>query len=167
MAQPGEFTLRAFLNGQMDLSQAEAVADLIASSSESSHNIAINQMRGGFSDKIKELRQQLVDFASLVELELDFGVIGFKRGGGLGGHNGLRSTASCLGTRDFNRLRLGISRPPHSDITSYVLGPFSSEERIVLPTYLEEAAKLLEDCLTDGFGAMEKPYRKKQLLQEF
>ena len=73
MAQPGEFTLRAFLNGQMDLSQAEAVADLIASSSESSHNIAISQMRGGFSQKIKDLRRQLVDFASLIELELDFG----------------------------------------------------------------------------------------------
>jgi tRNA modification GTPase len=73
MAQPGEFTLRAFLNGQMDLSQAEAVADLIASSSASSHDIAINQMRGGFSDEIKVLRQQLLDFASLIELELDFG----------------------------------------------------------------------------------------------
>ena len=73
MAQPGEFTLRAFLNGKMDLSQAEAVADLIASSSASSHEIAIKQMRGGFSDEIKKLRQQLVDFASLIELELDFG----------------------------------------------------------------------------------------------
>lgn len=73
MAQPGEFTLRAFLNGQLDLSQAEAVADLIASSSESSHNIAIQQMRGGFSDEIKKLRTELVNFASLIELELDFG----------------------------------------------------------------------------------------------
>lgn len=72
MAQAGEFTLRAFLNGQMDLSQAEAVADLIASSSESSHSIAMKQMRGGFSDEIKKLRQQLIDFASLIELELDF-----------------------------------------------------------------------------------------------
>lgn len=73
MAQPGEFTLRAFLNGKMDLSQAEAVADLIASSSESSHEIAMSQMRGGFSEEIKKLRQQLLDFASLIELELDFG----------------------------------------------------------------------------------------------
>ena len=72
IAQPGEFTLRAFLNGQMDLSQAEAVADLIASSSESSHAIAMQQMRGGFSNEIKNLRQQLLDFASLIELELDF-----------------------------------------------------------------------------------------------
>ncbi|MFT4666588.1 MAG: tRNA modification GTPase [Polaribacter sp.] len=73
MAQPGEFTLRAFLNGQMDLSQAEAVADLIASSSASSHQVAMQQMRGGFSNEIADLRQQLIDFASLIELELDFG----------------------------------------------------------------------------------------------
>jgi tRNA modification GTPase len=72
MAQPGEFTLRAFLNGQLDLSQAEAVADLIASSSESSHAVAMQQMRGGFSEQIKILRGQLVNFASLIELELDF-----------------------------------------------------------------------------------------------
>lgn len=72
LAQPGEFTLRAFLNGRLDLSQAEAVADLVASSSASSHDIAINQMRGGFSNEIKKLRQQLLDFASLIELELDF-----------------------------------------------------------------------------------------------
>ena len=72
MAQPGEFTLRAFLNGRMDLSQAEAVADLIASSSASAHNIAMQQMRGGFSDEIQKLRQELIDFASLIELELDF-----------------------------------------------------------------------------------------------
>jgi tRNA modification GTPase len=72
-AQPGEFTLRAFLNGKLDLSQAEAVADLIASSSESSHRLAMQQMRGGFSTEIKNLRKELVHFASLIELELDFG----------------------------------------------------------------------------------------------
>ena len=72
MAQPGEFTLRAFLNGKLDLSQAEAVADLISSNSSTSHQIAIEQMRGGFSSKIKLLRQNLIDFASLIELELDF-----------------------------------------------------------------------------------------------
>jgi len=72
MAQAGEFTLRAFLNGKMDLSQAEAVADLIASESAASHQLAIQQMRGGFSSEIKELRQELLDFASLIELELDF-----------------------------------------------------------------------------------------------
>lgn len=72
MAQPGEFTLRAFLNGQMDLSQAEAVADLIASNSDSSHALAMSQLRGGISNEIADLRQQLIDFASLIELELDF-----------------------------------------------------------------------------------------------
>ncbi len=72
LANPGEFTLRAFLNGKMDLSQAEAVADLIASQSKTAHNMAISQMRGGFSEKIKSLRQQLVELASLMELELDF-----------------------------------------------------------------------------------------------
>ncbi|NQV02234.1 MAG: tRNA uridine-5-carboxymethylaminomethyl(34) synthesis GTPase MnmE [Bacteroidia bacterium] len=72
LAKPGEFTLRAFLNGKFDLSQAEAVADLISSVSQSSHDLALAQMRGGFSKKIKELRQKLVDFTSLIELELDF-----------------------------------------------------------------------------------------------
>jgi len=71
-ARAGEFTLRAFLNGKLDLSQAEAVADLISSKSSASHKIALNQMRGGFKSDIKELRQQLLDFASLIELELDF-----------------------------------------------------------------------------------------------
>jgi len=100
------------------------------------------------------------------DLEMAYGTIGFKRGGGLGGHNGLRSTTAQLGTRDFNRLRMGISRPSHKDITSYVLGPFSQEEQIALPTYLEETAKLLELCLTDGFEAMEKPYKKKKVIQD-
>jgi tRNA modification GTPase len=72
-AFPGEFTQRAFINGKMDLSQAEAVADVIASSSEASHRIALNQMRGGFSTEIKKLRADLLHFASLIELELDFG----------------------------------------------------------------------------------------------
>lgn len=72
IANPGEFTLRAFMNGKLDLSQAEAVADLIASDSEASHQIAIQQMRGGFSNEIKMLREELMNFASLIELELDF-----------------------------------------------------------------------------------------------
>ncbi|MEP0212985.1 MAG: tRNA uridine-5-carboxymethylaminomethyl(34) synthesis GTPase MnmE [Cellulophaga sp.] len=72
MADAGEFTLRAFLNGKLDLSQAEAVADLIASDNEASHQIAMQQMRGGFSSEIKKLREELLNFASLIELELDF-----------------------------------------------------------------------------------------------
>jgi tRNA modification GTPase len=73
LAKPGEFTLRAFLNGGLDLSQAEAVADLIASNSKSSHQLAMQQMRGGFSNELKALREQLIHFASMIELELDFG----------------------------------------------------------------------------------------------
>ncbi|MFD0993565.1 tRNA uridine-5-carboxymethylaminomethyl(34) synthesis GTPase MnmE [Tenacibaculum geojense] len=72
MADNGEFTMRAFLNGKMDLSQAEAVADVIASNSEASHQMAIQQMRGGITNELKELRGKLLDFAALIELELDF-----------------------------------------------------------------------------------------------
>ncbi|MFN3759244.1 MAG: tRNA uridine-5-carboxymethylaminomethyl(34) synthesis GTPase MnmE [Algoriphagus aquaeductus] len=72
LAKPGEFTQRAFLNGQFDLAQAEAVADLIHADSETSHQAALNQMRGGFSSEIQELRNQLIHFASMIELELDF-----------------------------------------------------------------------------------------------
>ena len=72
IANPGEFTLRAFLNAKLDLSQAEAVADLIASDNKASHQIAMQQMRGGFSNEIKVLRDELLNFASLIELELDF-----------------------------------------------------------------------------------------------
>ena len=71
-AQPGEFTMRAFVNGKIDLSQAEAVADLIASTSKAMHKMAITQMRGGFSVELQKLRGQLLDFVSLIELELDF-----------------------------------------------------------------------------------------------
>jgi tRNA modification GTPase len=72
MANAGEFTLRSFLNGKLDLSQAEAVADLISSDNEASHQIAMQQMRGGFSSEIAKLRAELMNFASLIELELDF-----------------------------------------------------------------------------------------------
>ncbi len=72
LARPGEFTQRAFLNGKMDLSQAEAVADVIASSSAAAHKLALKQMRGGFSKEINELRDQLLNFTAMVELELDF-----------------------------------------------------------------------------------------------
>jgi tRNA modification GTPase len=73
MAEPGEFTLRAFLNKKLDLTQAEAVADMISSNSEASLQMAIHQMRGGFSNDIAKLRQELIDFAALIELENDFG----------------------------------------------------------------------------------------------
>ena len=72
MAEPGEFTMRAFMNGKMDLPQAEAVADLIESQSEAAHRLAVNQLKGGFSHKIAELREQFLQLAALLELELDF-----------------------------------------------------------------------------------------------
>ena len=72
LAKPGEFTLRAFLNKKLDLTQAEAVADLIKSDTQAAHEIALNQMRGGYSKEVKNLRSQLLNFASLIELELDF-----------------------------------------------------------------------------------------------
>lgn len=72
MAKPGEFTLRAFLNGKLDLTQAEAVADLIASQSGSAHKAAIHNLRGGFSEDLKQMREQLIQFSALIELELDF-----------------------------------------------------------------------------------------------
>lgn len=72
MAEPGEFSKRAFLNGKMDLAQAEAVADLIASETEAAHNVAMQQMRGSFSNELKEMREQLLHLVSLMELELDF-----------------------------------------------------------------------------------------------
>ena len=72
LASPGEFTLRAYLNNKKDLSQAEAVSDLIASESKEAHRVAMQQMRGGYSSEIEELREKLIDFKSLIELELDF-----------------------------------------------------------------------------------------------
>jgi tRNA modification GTPase len=72
LAKPGEFTQRAFLNGKLDLAQAEAVADIIASNTEASHKAALHTMRGGFSARLKELREQLIRFSALIELELDF-----------------------------------------------------------------------------------------------
>lgn len=72
MAKPGEFTMRAFLNGKMDLTQAEAVADLIAAQTQASHDVAMHQMRSGYGDTLKQLRYELIHFASLIELELDF-----------------------------------------------------------------------------------------------
>jgi len=88
------------------------------------------------------------------EIELDFGVIGFKKGGGLGGHNGLRSIEKQIGTRDFYRFRIGVSRPAHGNVASYVLSKFSPEEQEWLPVLLEKSASLLEKCLGEGIGRL-------------
>lgn len=87
------------------------------------------------------------------DTELDFAFIDFKSGGGLAGHNGLRHIALTTGTRNFMRMRLGISRPVHGKLSSHVLGVFTPDESAVLPWYLESAAQALEYCIRHGFTA--------------
>lgn len=99
------------------------------------------------------------------DLELNFGIVGFKYGGGLGGHNGLRSITSTLGTKDFNRFRIGISRPEHKDITSYVLGNFNKKEREELPLLLNESALILERDFEIDFRELDKEKRKIKVLE--
>ena len=91
------------------------------------------------------------------ELELPFGTVQFRKGGGLGGHNGLRSVKQHMGTGDFYRFRLGISRPPHGDVSRWVLSPFSAEETSLLPIYWERSALLIEK--TD-YGKFQAARRK-------
>ena len=98
------------------------------------------------------------------EIELNFGQISFKIGGGLAGHNGLRSVAAATGTRDFLRFRLGISRPDHSDISSYVLSKFSIEEQEKLPDFLNKASEIFEQCLSEDTASAEGKYRKLTVL---
>ncbi len=101
------------------------------------------------------------------ELELAFGSISFKKGGGLGGHNGLRSTVACLGTNDFHRFRLGIGRPSHpgADIAEYVLSDFSQEERKILSeSVFIEAGRAFDRCMREGFAGVERDYRKFNTL---
>jgi len=100
------------------------------------------------------------------EIELDFGIMGFKKGGGLAGHNGLRSIASSMGSRDFNRLRMGISKPAGSDVTSFVLGKFSKEEHAVLSTFLKETARILEENLTENIDILVKKYKKYNIFPD-
>ena len=99
------------------------------------------------------------------DLELNFGIVGFKYGGGLGGHNGLRSVTSSLGTRDFNRFRVGISRPVHKDITSYVLGKFNKEEQSDLPFLLSESASILELNFELDFKEIDSKLSKIKVLE--
>jgi PTH1 family peptidyl-tRNA hydrolase len=97
------------------------------------------------------------------ELEMAFGSFGLKYGGGLGGHNGLRSLEARLGTRDFARMRFGIGRPDHDDIAGYVLSDFSRDEREALDSSIfPAAAKVLEECAGEGF---EKALAKHQKVK--
>jgi peptidyl-tRNA hydrolase, PTH1 family len=99
------------------------------------------------------------------ELELPFGYLSFKRAGGLGGHNGLRSMVSCLGTPDFLRFRFGIGRPDHADIAGYVLSDFNPEERGKLSdAVFIEAGRAFSKCMKEGFESVEGEYRKFNTL---
>jgi peptidyl-tRNA hydrolase, PTH1 family len=100
------------------------------------------------------------------ELEMPFGSFGFKLGGGLGGHNGLRSLEARLGTRDFARLRFGIGRPDHPDVAGYVLSDFSPQEREALNCSVFPAAgRALQECMGEGFEAALKKYPKVKALE--
>ncbi|MDP2792052.1 MAG: aminoacyl-tRNA hydrolase [Rectinemataceae bacterium] len=99
------------------------------------------------------------------DLELPFGTFGFKQGGGLGGHNGLRSLEARLGTRDFARMRFGIGRPDHSDIADYVLSDFSGAEREVLScSVFPRAASALSVCMEKGFDEALASFQKVKAL---
>jgi PTH1 family peptidyl-tRNA hydrolase len=99
------------------------------------------------------------------EIELPFGVFGFKLGGGLGGHNGLRSMEARFGTRDFRRLRFGVGRPDHPDVAGYVLQDFRRDEAEALQTAVfPRAGAALELCMTEGFDAALARYQKFKAL---
>ncbi|RKY77227.1 aminoacyl-tRNA hydrolase [candidate division KSB1 bacterium] len=98
------------------------------------------------------------------EIELKFGVIDIKYSGGLGGHNGLRSIVQHLGTKDFFRLRIGVSKPQYGDVAGYVLSNFTSEEQEHIPEILTESKKAVELILKDPDTAI-KSYRKKTVIQ--
>ena len=98
------------------------------------------------------------------DMELKFGHIEIKSGGGLAGHNGLRSIASALGTNAFNRFRLGISRPERGDAHAHVLGTFSEDEQAVLSTYLAGVASILDRIIHQGIDSMPLQDRKTDLL---
>lgn len=99
------------------------------------------------------------------ELELPFGTFGFKLGGGLGGHNGLRSMEARFGTRDFRRLRFGIGRPAHPDVAGYVLQDFTSDEREKLDcSIFPKAASAFDVCVREGFDAAYAKFQKVKAL---
>jgi PTH1 family peptidyl-tRNA hydrolase len=97
------------------------------------------------------------------ELDIPFGQVHFKMGGGLAGHNGLKSIAQCLGTDQFARMRIGIGRPPHGDVSNWVLSGFHGDQKIQLPLLLEKLHDPLQAAMVDGLGKV-GTYNKKNLL---
>lgn len=98
------------------------------------------------------------------ELDIPFGQVHFKMGGGLAGHNGLKSICAHLGTDQFARMRVGIGRPPHGDVSNWVLGPFGKEEREQLPLLLQKLHDPMLSAMVDGLGKV-GIYNKKNLLE--
>ena len=98
------------------------------------------------------------------ELDLPFGSVHFKKGGGLAGHNGLKSTAKCLGTQDFLRMRIGIGRPQHGSVSNWVLSNFPKEQDIELGLVLENSAMALDYALKNGLQKAANQYNKKDFL---
>jgi PTH1 family peptidyl-tRNA hydrolase len=99
------------------------------------------------------------------ELDLNYGVIAFKNGGGLAGHNGLKSITEHTATQDYKRLRVGIGRPLSQDVSSHVLSPFSKEESYKLDEYLKLTASAVEQMMINGFDKVSNLYNKKQLIE--
>lgn len=97
------------------------------------------------------------------ELDIPFGQIHFKMGGGFAGHNGLKSMGQCLGTDQFARMRIGIGRPPHGNVSGWVLSPFSKEEQIQIPLLMEKLNDPLAQAVVEGLGKV-GIYNKKNLL---
>ena len=156
VANPGEYTMRAFMNGRMDLSQAEAVADLVASSSEASHRIALQQMRGGFSNEIKDLREQLIYFASMIELELDFSEEDVEFANrkqlkelvsNLTAHISHLSNSFALGNVIKNGIPVAIAGEPNAG-KSTLLNVLLNEERAIVSDIPGTTRDTIEDEIT-------------------
>jgi PTH1 family peptidyl-tRNA hydrolase len=98
------------------------------------------------------------------ELDLPFGTLALKKSGGLAGHNGLKSIAELAGSRDFLRLRMGIGRPSHGNISAWVLSPFSEEEKINLESFLKGGSQALELFLESGFEKALRHFSKKKIV---
>ena len=98
------------------------------------------------------------------ELDLPFGTIAFKKGGGLAGHNGLKSITACLGTQEFKRVRVGIGRPVHGDVSNWVLSGYTGEDKDFFREYLKGAAASLEEYIKLGFDKAATIYSKKKII---